>query len=271
MKRVQLRRVRGWHLLAGAKSVAYPTPYANLFRPRSRPGLQVQRTELVDTDHPPIGRRIVVQVKDAGHLRSELRIGAGLPGLGRLPADARRAQDLTDRFGTDPNVLVLCQVGDQFGQVPTRERLVELVRRSLGDSADLSPGSVRRMIHTGASRGPSMSATSRLESALVALNGRRNPRACQKLAGQGHVAAVCNTVGIAYVRGTTRADSQRRKDSEQLGLLLFQLRYERDVPWQDLAEATGRSISGLRRRLQRHGYITRPPSVDAYRKPKAHE
>jgi uncharacterized protein DUF4326 len=36
MRRIRLRRERGWRLPVGARSVAYPTPYANPFRPRTR-------------------------------------------------------------------------------------------------------------------------------------------------------------------------------------------------------------------------------------------
>jgi hypothetical protein len=35
-KRIQLSRARGWRLPPGASSVAYPTRYANPFRPKSR-------------------------------------------------------------------------------------------------------------------------------------------------------------------------------------------------------------------------------------------
>lgn len=35
-KRLQLSRAKGWKLPAGARSVAYPTPYANPYRPSER-------------------------------------------------------------------------------------------------------------------------------------------------------------------------------------------------------------------------------------------
>jgi hypothetical protein len=71
-----------------------------------------------------------------GHLLGEGRILAGLPRLGRLPADTRRAQDLADRLGADVDHLVLGQVLDQLGQAPGRERPAELVRRGFGHPAD---------------------------------------------------------------------------------------------------------------------------------------
>src|SRR5207248_8558286 len=47
--------------------------------------LQVQWPELIDTDHPPIGGRVIVEVEDAGLLGHEVRVLAGFPGLRRLP------------------------------------------------------------------------------------------------------------------------------------------------------------------------------------------
>ena len=101
----------------------------------ARPGLEVQRAELVGAQHPAVDRRIVVQGEDAGHLLGELRVTAGLPRLGRLPPDPGLAQDLADRLGTDGDVFVLGQVLDQLRQAPRRERAAKLLRRGLGDPA----------------------------------------------------------------------------------------------------------------------------------------
>ena len=65
-------------------------------------GLQVQRPELIGTDHPPIGGRMVIQVQDPAHLGDEVRVGGGLPGLGGQPADPSLTQDLPDAFAADP-------------------------------------------------------------------------------------------------------------------------------------------------------------------------
>jgi hypothetical protein len=54
------------------------------------PGLQVQRTEFIEADHPAVRGRVVIQVQDPAHLGDEVGVGGGLPGLGGLPADPRR-------------------------------------------------------------------------------------------------------------------------------------------------------------------------------------
>src|SRR4051812_41191719 len=69
-------------------------------------GLQVQRPELVHTDHPsargePSVRGAVVEVEDPGHLLGESRVAAGLPGLGGLPAHPGLVQDLADGLDAD--------------------------------------------------------------------------------------------------------------------------------------------------------------------------
>jgi hypothetical protein len=50
-------------------------------------GLEIQGSELVQTDHPPISGRIVVQLKDPGLLGLELGIWRGLERLGALEGD----------------------------------------------------------------------------------------------------------------------------------------------------------------------------------------
>jgi len=43
--------------------------------------LQVQRAKFIDAEDPPVERRVIIQVEDAGHLRGEVRVAAGLPGF----------------------------------------------------------------------------------------------------------------------------------------------------------------------------------------------
>ena len=66
----------------------------------------------------------------------ELRVPAGLPGLGGLPAHPGRAQDLADGLGADHDPVLLAQVFDQLGQAPGGERQPGLLRRGPGDPAD---------------------------------------------------------------------------------------------------------------------------------------
>ena len=55
----------------GRASVGKPVP--------ARARLQVQRAELVNTDYPAVGWRMVVQVQNPGDLRGKVRVLAGLP------------------------------------------------------------------------------------------------------------------------------------------------------------------------------------------------
>lgn len=64
-------------------------------------GLQVQRPELIGADHPPVRRRMVIQVQDPAHLFDEPGVGGGLPGLGRQPVNAGLVQDLPDALPAD--------------------------------------------------------------------------------------------------------------------------------------------------------------------------
>jgi hypothetical protein len=59
-------------------------------------GLQVQRPELIGADHPPVRWRVVIKVQHPAHLGHEVRIGGGFQGLGGLPSDPARVQDLPD-------------------------------------------------------------------------------------------------------------------------------------------------------------------------------
>jgi len=38
--------------------------------------LQVQRAKFIDAEDPPVERRVIIQVEDAGHLRGEVRVAA---------------------------------------------------------------------------------------------------------------------------------------------------------------------------------------------------
>lgn len=67
----------------------------------ARAGLQVQRPELVDTDHRTLGGRVVVEVQDPAHLRGEVRVGASLPRLGGLPRHPTLVQDPPDGLDAD--------------------------------------------------------------------------------------------------------------------------------------------------------------------------
>jgi len=107
-------------------------------------GLQVQRPELIDTDHSPVGRRVVIEVEDAVLLGHEVRVLAGFPGLRRLPRHAFLAQDLPDGLGARLDPCVLGEVVDQLGQAPGRERQPQLSRFAGGDAADLIPGGPTR-------------------------------------------------------------------------------------------------------------------------------
>jgi hypothetical protein len=98
--------------------------------------LQVERTELVDAEHPTVQRWVVVEVQDAAHLGSEVRVPAAFPGLGALPGGPGLAQDAPSGLGGDDQPMVLAQVGGQFGQAPVRERLPQGVRVGAGDAAE---------------------------------------------------------------------------------------------------------------------------------------
>ncbi len=58
------------------------------------PRLQIQRTELVDADHPSVGGWMVIEVEDPVHLLGELGIVAGLPFFGGLPRHPAGFQDI---------------------------------------------------------------------------------------------------------------------------------------------------------------------------------
>jgi hypothetical protein len=106
----------------------------------TRAGLQVQRPELIDTDHPSVGGRVAVEVEDAGLLGHEVRVFAGFPGLRRLPRRALLAQDLADGLGARPDPCVFGEVADQLGQAPGRERQPQCDGFAGGDAADLITG-----------------------------------------------------------------------------------------------------------------------------------
>jgi hypothetical protein len=57
--------------------------------------------QLISADHPPISRRVIVEVQDPVHLFKQPRVGGGLPGLGGQPADAGVVQDLPDALAAD--------------------------------------------------------------------------------------------------------------------------------------------------------------------------
>lgn len=81
------------------------------------------------------------------------------------------------------------------------------------------------------------------------------------------------------VKGTTAMDSPIRKASEEFSDLVIHLKNERNVAWQDIADATDGeiSVSGLRMRAARHsneengGKWKVPPSVSRYRRMNIHD
>ena len=100
-------------------------------------GHQIQRPELVEADHPPVARWLVVQGEDAVLLGGEVRIVRVLPGLRALKRDPCVAKDLPDRLVADPDVGVRSEVVAQLGQAPTGERAAQPGRVGLGRAADL--------------------------------------------------------------------------------------------------------------------------------------
>ena len=98
--------------------------------------MQVQRPELIDTDHPPVGGRVIVEVQDAGLLGHEVRDLAGFPGLRHLPGHACFTEDPAGGFGTRPDPGVFGEIADQLGQAPSRERQAQFGGLAGGDAAD---------------------------------------------------------------------------------------------------------------------------------------
>ncbi len=99
-------------------------------------GLHVQRPELVHAYHPSIGGWMVVEVQDAVHLRGELGVATGFPGLRGLPRHAFSFEDLAQSFAADLSDSVDEQHFSQFRQAPHRERPAQVTRTTPGDAGD---------------------------------------------------------------------------------------------------------------------------------------
>ena len=124
--------------LAGGAAAAGPLP--------ARPGLQVQRAELVHAeDHAraagPGGRLAVgdrVQVLHPGLLGRVVQVTRGLPGLHGLKGHALRGQQRPQALVGDVlNHPLGHQELRQLGQAPPRERQPVVSRGGLGDLLDL--------------------------------------------------------------------------------------------------------------------------------------
>lgn len=83
---------------------------------------------------------MVVEVEDALLLGHEVRILAGLPGLGGLPRHTRLAQNLPGGLGTHSDPHASGEVADQLGKAPRRKRQSQLCGLARSDAADLFTG-----------------------------------------------------------------------------------------------------------------------------------
>jgi hypothetical protein len=103
-------------------------------------GLEVQRAELVEAEHPGPERWMGEQIQDPVLLRLELGVGGGLPGLVVGEANAGLVEDPPELAAADgrhdpgPD-----QVGPELGPTPPRERLAPVSRAGEGHLHDLGP------------------------------------------------------------------------------------------------------------------------------------
>jgi hypothetical protein len=70
---------------------------------------------------------MIVETQDAGHLRGEVRIAAGLPGLRALPGDPGLPQHASHGVDRHDQSVVLAQVAHECGEAPGGERLSQPV------------------------------------------------------------------------------------------------------------------------------------------------
>lgn len=69
--------------------------------------------------------------------------------------------------------------------------------------------------------------------------------------------------------GSRRLDDPIRLAAEEFSRLVIEL-HERKIPWQDIANASGHTVSGIRTRAARHGLGKTPAGVQPYRRIERH-
>ncbi len=145
-------------------------------------------------------------------------------------------------------------------------------------AGDISGERVRQIAQSAAAAGPGLSIPSFPLFADVAAEERarrqgmrRRPTRPSEPAGHLTSQERADLARLAPYAAATKGSSplggRNRQASEEFTRLLADLRQRKNVPWQELAEATRcyTNPRSLERRLQRHGFGRPSPSVSAYR------